>query len=50
MWASDVSEKGFQYLKGFAVVPVEKKNENLSGSRIGSLGKIVKIGKRRRTI
>lgn len=25
MWASDVSEKGFQYLKGFAVVPVEKK-------------------------
>ena len=34
MWASDVSEKGFQYLKGFAVVPVEKKNENLSGTEL----------------
>ena len=50
MWASDVSEKGFQYLKGFAVVPVEKKKREPVWNRIGSLGKIVKIGKRRRTI
>ena len=45
MWASDVSEKGFQYLKGFAVVPVEKKNENLSGTELARWVKLSKSEK-----
>lgn len=31
LWASDVSEKGFQYNKGFAILPAAK-SENLTGS------------------
>lgn len=45
MWASDVSEKGFQYLKGFAVVPVEKKNDNLSGTELARWVKLSKAEK-----
>ena len=45
MWASDVSEKGFQYLKGFAEVPVEKKNENLSGTELARWVKLSKSEK-----
>ena len=45
MWASDVSEKGFQYLKGFAVVPVEKKNDNLSGTELARWVKLSKVEK-----
>ena len=45
MWASDVSEKGFQYLKGFAVVPVEKKNDNLSGTELSRWVKLSKAEK-----
>ncbi len=45
MWASDVSERGFQYLKGFAVVPVEKKNDNLSGTELSRWVKLSKSQK-----
>ncbi len=34
MWAADVSEKGFQYNKGFAVVPLDKNTDNLSGTEL----------------
>ncbi len=45
MWASDVSERGFQYLKGFAVVPVEKKNNNLSGTELSRWVKLSRAQK-----
>lgn len=34
MWASDVSEKGFQWKKGIAVVPKEKVKEDMSDTEL----------------
>ncbi len=45
MWASDVSERGFQYLKGFAVVPMDKKNEGLSGTELSRWVKLSRAEK-----
>lgn len=39
-WAADVSERGFQWKKGFAVLPVEKSAETLEGTELARWTKL----------
>lgn len=46
-WSADVSEPGFQWRKGVAVMPADKKEENLQGSELSRWVKLTEAEKNR---